>query len=93
MKNANNYNIWRNLKDIFPHPYTTREAYDWVKIAQKSSEILAIVVDNKAIGGISILLKDDIYRIYAGVFEYNSMRVLEKAGFHQETILKQSLFK
>lgn len=132
-KNANNYNIWRNLKDIFPHPYTIEDAHGWVKIAQNSPETFAIVVDNETVGGIGILLKDDIYRknaeigywlgeaywgkgiissaiseivdysfknynihrIYAGVFEYNlaSMRVLEKAGFHQEAILKQSLFK
>lgn len=132
-KNANNYNIWRNLKDIFPHPYTIEEAHGWVNIAQNSPESFAIVVDNEAVGGIGILLKDDIYRknaeigywlseahwgkgiissaiseiveyafknydihrIYAGVFEYNlaSMRVLEKAGFHKEAILKQSLFK
>lgn len=132
-KNANNYNIWRNLKDIFPHPYTIKDAHGWVKIAQNSPETFAIVVDNEAVGGIGILLKDDIYqknaeigywlgeahwskgiissaiteiieytfknydvhRIYAGVFEYNlaSMRVLEKAGFHKEAILKQSLFK
>lgn len=132
-KNANNYNIWRNLKDIFPHPYTIEEAHSWIKIAQNSPENFGIVIDNEAVGGIGILLKDDIhrknaeigywlgeaywgkgiissaiteivdytfknydiYRIYAGVFEYNlaSMRVLEKAGFHQEAILKQSLFK
>ncbi len=60
-KNANNYNIWRNLKDTFPHPYTIEEAHGWVKIAQNSPETFAIVVDNKAVGGIGILLKDDIY--------------------------------
>lgn len=132
-KNTDNYNIWRNLKDIFPHPYTIEEAHGWVKIVQISPETFAIVVDNEAVGGIGILLKDDIYRknaeigywlgkeyrgkgiissaiieivdyafksydihrIYAGVFEYNlaSMRIFEKAGFHQEAIRKQSLFK
>ena len=61
-KNANNYNIWRNLKDIFPYPYTIQEAYGWVKIAQNSPETFAVVVDNEAVGGIGILLKDDIYR-------------------------------
>jgi RimJ/RimL family protein N-acetyltransferase len=37
----------------------------------------------------------DIHRLYAGVFEYNpaSMRVLEKAGFHFEAILYQSVCK
>ncbi len=132
-ENANNYKIWKNLKDIFPHPYTLTDAYEWVKFSQNSPTNFAIIVEEKAVGGIGILLKDDIYRknaeigywlgeaywgqgiiseaivelvaytfknfdinrIYAGVFEYNlaSMRVLAKAGFHQEAILKKSLVK
>lgn len=132
-ENANNYNIWRNLKDIFPYPYTLTDAYEWIKIAQDSPHSFAIEVEGKAVGGIGILLKDDIYkknaeigywlgenywgqgiisaaineivdftfgkhdvnRIFAGVFEYNiaSMRVLEKASFEKEAILKQSLYK
>jgi len=132
-ENANNYKIWKNLKDIFPHPYTLTDAYEWVKIAQNLMGNFAIEVEGKAVGGIGVLLKDDIYsknveigywlgesywgqgiiseaikevvdytfahfdiyRIYAGVFEYNigSMRVLEKAGFHLEAVLKKSLVK
>ncbi len=36
-----------------------------------------------------------IQKLYAPVFEYNisSMRVLEKAGFHQEAILKKAAIK
>ncbi|UTA67928.1 GNAT family N-acetyltransferase [Emticicia sp. 21SJ11W-3] len=60
-ENANNYRIWRNLKDIFPHPYTITDAFEWVKLARNTSENYAIVVENKAVGGIGILLKDDIY--------------------------------
>ncbi len=59
---ANNYRIWRNLKDIFPHPYTIIDACEWVKIARHSHENFAIQVENKAVGGIGILLKEDIYR-------------------------------
>ena len=132
-ESANNYKIWQNLKDIFPHPYTLTDAYEWVKMASNTTTNFAIEVKGKAVGGIGILLKDDIYkknveigywlgeeywgqgiissaiteivdytfknfdvfRIYAGVFEYNlaSMRVLEKAGFHKETIQIKSLLK
>lgn len=37
----------------------------------------------------------DCHRIYAGVFEYNngSMRILEKNGYRNEGILKQSIYK
>jgi RimJ/RimL family protein N-acetyltransferase len=133
VENANNYNIWKNMKDVFPHPYTITDAYEWINIAADSAENFAIEVNSKAVGGIGVLLKDDIYRknaeigywlgeaywgnkiistaimdvvkytfanydihrIYAGVFEYNvaSMRVLEKAGFVKEAVLKKSLTK
>ena len=37
----------------------------------------------------------DLIRIYAGIFSKNprSMRVLEKAGYHKEAVLKSSVFK
>ena len=37
----------------------------------------------------------EIIRVYASVFEHNlaSMRVLEKAGFHQEAIHQKAIFK
>ncbi len=132
-ENANNYQVWKNLKDAFPHPYTIADAYEWINIASDSAESFAIEVEGKAVGGIGILLKGDIYRknaeigywlgepywgnkiistaivdivnytfanydihrIYAGVFEYNipSMKVLKKAGFEKEAILKKSLTK
>ncbi len=62
VENANNYNIWKNLKDIFPHPYTITDAYEWVNIASNSAENFAIQVEDKAVGAIGILLKEDIYR-------------------------------
>lgn len=61
-ENANNYKVWRNLKDIFPHPYTLTDAYEWIKIAEDSPHTFAIEVRGKAVGGIGILLKDDIYK-------------------------------
>lgn len=37
----------------------------------------------------------EVHRLYAGVFEYNhaSMRVLEKAGYQFEAVLRQSVCK
>lgn len=39
--------------------------------------------------------KLDVLRVYASVFEYNiaSMRVLEKAGFEKEAVIKSSIIK
>lgn len=134
-KNANNYQIWRNVRDIFPNPYTLQDAHQWIELCKSETKptVFAIDVDGEVIGGIGIVLQKDVFRknaeigywlaesfwgkgiateavqemtqyafkhfdihrIYAGVFEYNpaSMRVLEKAGFHFEAILHQSVFK
>lgn len=61
---ANNYEIWRNLRDIFPHPYTYKDAEDWLRIANLNypAHNFAIEVDGQAAGGIEISFKDDIYK-------------------------------
>ncbi len=61
---ANNLNIWNNMRDMFPHPYTIEKATWWV---QEGSQIkgtfnLAIEVEGKAIGGIGLIFKEDVYR-------------------------------
>jgi RimJ/RimL family protein N-acetyltransferase len=135
IKHANNYQIWRNLRDVFPHPYTMQDAEGWVKLCESETKptVFAIEIDGAAVGGVGIVVQTDVFRknaeigywlgetywgkgiiteavkemsdyafrqfdihrLYAGVFEYNkaSMRVLEKAGFAFEAILKQAVIK
>ena len=52
--NANNHAVWRNLADVFPHPYTDADADAWIRIAgtPDRSITLAIEVDGVAVGGI-----------------------------------------
>jgi ribosomal-protein-alanine N-acetyltransferase len=52
--NANNRNVWRNLADAFPHPYTEADAEQWLRIASSPDRSikLAIEVDGVAVGGI-----------------------------------------
>lgn len=61
---ANNYKIWRNVRDRFPHPYTLMDAEEWVRYASRETPELsfAIEVGGEAAGGIGLLLKEDIYR-------------------------------
>jgi len=63
-KYANNYNIWRNLRDTFPYPYTWQDAEQWINIAnnQNPTHNLAIVVDGAAVGGIGITIHQGNYR-------------------------------
>jgi [ribosomal protein S5]-alanine N-acetyltransferase len=62
VKYANNLKIWQNLDDIFPHPYTSRDAQQWIKITNDSKTDLAIATQVEAIGGIGIRLQANVYR-------------------------------
>jgi len=66
---ANNRNIWRNMRDGFPHPYTTADADRWLVVANKYDppQNFAIILQGTAVGGIGLLLKEDVYRRSAEV--------------------------
>jgi RimJ/RimL family protein N-acetyltransferase len=61
---ADNRNVWRNLKDRFPSPYTAADAREWIAHAgpQAPPTSLAIVVDRVAVGGVGIELGTDVFR-------------------------------
>jgi len=70
VKHGNNRNVWRNLRDRFPHPYTPKDAGEWVKLA--TSEPLkdtnwAIEIDGEAAGGIGLTVGGDVHRITAEI--------------------------
>ena len=69
VKYANNRNIWINLKDIFPHPYTTEDAESWVQLQQDRDPLTEFAIANadEAIGGIGLRLQSDVYRRSAEV--------------------------
>ena len=68
-QHANNFKIWRNLRDRFPHPYTLKDALEWVRLANAVEPVtnFAIEVDGAAVGGIGLLLKEDVYRLSAEI--------------------------
>jgi RimJ/RimL family protein N-acetyltransferase len=65
VRHANNFNIWINLRDGFPHPYTEDAGKGWIKmaLAEKNNLLLAIEVDGGAVGGIGATFHSDVYRI------------------------------
>ena len=135
VRHANNYKIWRNLRDGFPHPYTFADARQWISFAQQKSTqtLFAVEVGGEAVGSIGLFPKSDIERlsaeigywigeavwgkgiataavrtlssygfrelgftrIYAVPLDSNpaSMRVLEKAGYVREGMLRRSAIK
>jgi [ribosomal protein S5]-alanine N-acetyltransferase len=132
---ANNRNVWRNMRDLMPHPYANSDAARFIAQAleQPRPTNFAIDVDGAAVGAIGLRLKEDIERVGAElgywlgqpfwgrgilseavpamtrwalaefqlkrveaiVFEWNpaSARVLEKAGFVREGVMRQSAVK
>ena len=57
---ANNRNVWRNLTDRFPSPYTQAEARAWLRSLTSEAKPThwAIEVDTTAVGGIGVDLYD-----------------------------------
>ena len=132
---ANQRQVWRNLTDSFPHPYTVQDADGWLALCAEPgrSVHLAITVDDAAVGGIGAIAGSGVgcatadfgywlgqavwgrgiataaarslagqllnagtfARLQATVFAWNpaSMRVLEKAGFVREGLLRHSVTK
>jgi ribosomal-protein-alanine N-acetyltransferase len=135
LRHANNPKIAANLRDQFPHPYTRRDAIDFLNYVRDLDEprSLAVEYGGEAIGGIGIRPGTDIarlsaemgywlseaywgrglmtravqaasdwafdyygvVRLFATVFPQNvgSIRVLEKAGFEREAVLRRSAIK
>ena len=64
VRHANNRNIWRNVRDRFPYPYTQEAAEMWVNIANNNpyEPALAIEVNGEAVGGIGLIFGQDIDR-------------------------------
>jgi RimJ/RimL family protein N-acetyltransferase len=66
---ANNINIWNNLRNYFPTPYTEADAIAWLEKTIDASPIvnLAIDIDGQAIGGIGLILNSDVYVMSAEI--------------------------
>ncbi|MBX2930934.1 MAG: GNAT family N-acetyltransferase [Chitinophagaceae bacterium] len=61
---ANNKNIWNNLLDVFPSPYTVMDALQWINKESNKKPItqFAIEFNHQLVGGIGITLQEDVYR-------------------------------
>jgi ribosomal-protein-alanine N-acetyltransferase len=61
---ANNRNIWLNVRDRFPHPYTVMDAMQWIQLqsAEEPVQNFCIEYQGKVAGSIGVLPKGDVYR-------------------------------
>jgi len=62
---ADNYEVAKNLRNIFPHPYTLEDAKTYINICMSSDRtreyLKAIVVNDEAVGSIGLFLQDDVH--------------------------------
>jgi ribosomal-protein-alanine N-acetyltransferase len=63
VRHANNRKIWLNVRDMFPFPYTRRDADQWIRhaTALKHPTNCAIEVDGHAVGSVGLIQGEDIY--------------------------------
>ena len=61
---CNNQKIWMNVRDRFPHPYTVKDAVEWIvfTLTQKPLQNFAIIYKGVVAGSIGVTPKEDIYR-------------------------------
>lgn len=59
---ANNRNVWINVRDRFPFPYTRAAGDEWLGTAlnQEPETNFAIDVGGAAVGGIGFVLQEDV---------------------------------
>jgi RimJ/RimL family protein N-acetyltransferase len=68
-RHADNRKIWLNLRDAFPHPYTVRDARDFIKSLRGCTPetTFAIEVGGEAAGSVGFVLRHDVERVSAEI--------------------------
>jgi len=61
---ANNKNVWDNLRDYIPHPYTEKDAEDYIIFCNNQNPMtnFAIAYNDELVGTIGLILQKDVYR-------------------------------
>lgn len=64
VKHANNRHVWINLRDRFPHPYTSDDAARWMAwvLAERPETNFAVAVGEDAVGGVGYEIQPDVHR-------------------------------
>lgn len=63
-KIANNKNIWNNVRDRLPYPYTEKDAKEWIALVKKQKIVTTFCIEanGNLAGSIGLILKDDVYK-------------------------------
>jgi RimJ/RimL family protein N-acetyltransferase len=63
VEHANNREVWNNLRDSFPHPYTQEDAVRWIEFVASQGEPpkrFAVVLNEEPIGGVGLMVGSDV---------------------------------
>ena len=68
-RHADNRNVWLQLRDRFPHPYTVDDARGFIAFASGADPetAFAVTVDDRPVGSIGTVLGEDVERCSAEV--------------------------
>ncbi len=68
-RHANNRQVWVQLRDRFPYPYTIENAREFIAYARSATPAtaFAVTVDDAPVGAIGVMLRDDVERCSAEV--------------------------
>jgi ribosomal-protein-alanine N-acetyltransferase len=63
-RHANDVQVWRNVRDHFPHPYTVADADAWIArvVGHVPETQFAIEVNGEVVGGVGLMLQEDVAR-------------------------------
>ena len=68
-RHADNRQVWLQLRDRFPHPYTVEDAREFIALVRSttSQTAFAVTVADVPVGAIGVMLRDDVERCSAEV--------------------------
>lgn len=90
---ANDRDVWLNLRDRFPHPYSVRDAEEYIAdvAARPLQTSFGVVVDGEAAGSVSLMLGQDIERRTAEI-AYWLGRAVWGRGIATEAVRAATLY-
>ncbi len=61
---ANNKKIWENLRDAFPHPYSEKDAENFIEmcLSKNPKTFFAIELEGELVGSVALVPQSDVYR-------------------------------
>jgi len=65
-KHANSKNIWNNLRDYFPYPYSKQDAKEYIEFTKEGKEyVYGIEYYDEIVGVCGLVKGQDVYRLSA----------------------------